>query len=29
VLWPNALMLAGSASLFILLAIRKFEKKIR
>lgn len=29
VLWPSALMLAGAASLFVLLAIRKFEKKIR
>ncbi|MGC2691184.1 MAG: ABC transporter permease [Desulfobaccales bacterium] len=29
VLWPSALMLAGSATLFVLLAIRKFEKKVR
>ncbi len=29
VLWPSALMLAGSATLFLLLAIRKFEKKVR
>jgi drug efflux transport system permease protein len=29
VLWPDALMLAGAACLFVLLAIRKFEKKIR
>lgn len=29
VLWPSALMLAGSALLFVVLAIRKFEKKIR
>ena len=28
VLWPSALMLAGAASLFVLLAIRKFVKKI-
>ncbi len=28
VLWPSALMLAGAAALFVLLAIRKFEKKI-
>ncbi len=28
VLWPSALMLAGAASLFVLLSIRKFEKKI-
>ena len=28
VLWPAALMLGGAASLFVLLAIRKFEKKI-
>ncbi|MCX5889247.1 MAG: ABC transporter permease [Deltaproteobacteria bacterium] len=29
VLWPSALMLAAAASFFVLLAIRKFEKKIR
>ncbi|MGA8141204.1 MAG: hypothetical protein WB948_11005, partial [Desulfobaccales bacterium] len=29
VLWPSALMLAGSATLFVFLAIRKFEKKVR
>ena len=29
VLWPSALMLAGSAILFVFLAIRKFEKKVR
>jgi ABC-2 type transport system permease protein len=29
VLWPSALMLAGAATLFVVLAIRKFEKKIR
>jgi ABC-2 type transport system permease protein len=29
VLWPSALMLVASAVLFIALAIRKFEKKIR
>ena len=29
VLWPSALMLAGAALFFVLLAIRKFEKKIR
>ena len=28
VLWPSALMLTGAASLFVLLAIRKFVKKI-
>jgi len=28
VLWPSALMLAGAATLFVLLAIRKFVKKI-
>lgn len=28
VLWPSALMLAVAASLFVLLALRKFEKKI-
>ena len=28
VLWPSALMLGGAASLFVLLAIRKFVKKI-
>jgi ABC-2 type transport system permease protein len=28
VLWPSALMLAAAASLFVLLALRKFEKKI-
>ncbi len=29
VLWPNALMLAAAAALLVLLAIWKFEKKIR
>ena len=29
VLWPSAVMLAAAASLFVLLSIRKFEKKIR
>lgn len=29
VLWPSALMLAAAAAFFVLLAIRKFEKKIR
>ncbi|HEY9073466.1 MAG TPA: ABC transporter permease [Desulfobaccales bacterium] len=29
VLWPSALMLTGAAALFVVLAIRKFEKKIR
>lgn len=29
VLWPQALMLVGAAVLFILLALRRFEKKIR
>jgi ABC-2 type transport system permease protein len=29
VLWPSALMLAGAALLFVVLAIRKFEKKIK
>jgi drug efflux transport system permease protein len=28
VLWPSALMLGGAASLFVVLAIRKFEKQI-
>jgi ABC-2 type transport system permease protein len=29
VLWPSALMLGGAAAFFVLLAIRKFVKKIR
>jgi ABC-2 type transport system permease protein len=29
VLWPQALMLVGAAALFIFLALRRFEKKIR
>ncbi len=29
VLWPSALMLAGAATFFVGLSIRKFEKKIR
>jgi ABC-2 type transport system permease protein len=29
VLWPSALMLAGAAVFFVLMSIRKFEKKIR
>ncbi len=28
-LWPDALMLAGAATLFVVLAIAKFERKIR
>ena len=29
VLWPSAVMLAGAATLFVVLSIKKFVKKIR